>query len=51
MQKSMALGGWMGDGWTDGWVGGRQSRVKDCLQQLMNQPFLGRPNCESDIIL
>jgi hypothetical protein len=20
-------------GWVDGWVGGRESRVKDCLQQ------------------
>ena len=24
------------DGWVDGWVEGRESRVKDCLQQSKN---------------
>jgi hypothetical protein len=23
-------------GWMDGWMGGRESRVKDCLQQSKN---------------
>jgi hypothetical protein len=26
------MDGWM-DGWMGGWVDGRESRVKDCLQQ------------------
>ena len=27
------LAGWMATGWMDGWVGGRESGFKDCLQQ------------------
>ena len=26
------MGGWM-DGWKEGWMDGRESQVKDCLQQ------------------
>ena len=32
MQKTKNLAGWK-DGRKDGWNGGRESRVKDCLQQ------------------
>jgi hypothetical protein len=30
--SSKKLAGWM-DGWLGGWMDGRESRVKDCLQQ------------------
>jgi hypothetical protein len=32
MVSSKKLAGWVG-GWVGGWMDGRESRVKDCLQQ------------------
>ena len=39
-QKSIVLGGWVG-----GWMDGRKSRSKDCLQQskITNESFMNVP--------